>query len=219
MRRLQDVGRRAAASFEVIFADGHSRDGTVEEIVAQAAALDLGNVRVEMSKGRGGYGADILRGLAAAEGAVLAWTHADLQCELADVFTALDLYRRAGGGQIIVKGERRGRPAFDRFFTQGMGFLNRVATGHAVSDINAQPKLFPRSFYEAHLRVGAPDDFSLDLHALNAAAASGYRIIGFPVDMASRQHGEAKGGGGGLVRKLRLARRTASYILSQRRAR
>lgn len=218
MRRLHAAAPRAGASFEVIFADGRSSDGTPEEIMAQAAALGLGNVSVEASAGRGGCGADILRGLERAQGDILAWTHADLQCDLADVFAALAAYRHAGGGKILVKGERQGRPAFDQFFTSGMGLFNRLVTGHAVSDINAQPKLFPRGFYEAQLATGAPADFSLDLHALNRAAADGYRIIGFPVVMRDRTGGTAKGGGGGLGAKLKLARRTASYILSQGRA-
>ena len=206
---------RCPESFEVVFVDGRSTDGTPALISAEAAALGLDNVIVDVSSGPKGYGADIRQGLLRARGALLAWTHADLQCDIADVFEALAIYRQAGGGRILVKGDRKGRPAFDRFFTAGMELLNWAVTRRRVSDINAQPKLIPGSLCEMMLSRPSPDDFSFDLHVLNIALASGYRIVTFPVDMEARRHGIAKGGGGGLRIKLRLARRTAAYILSQ----
>ena len=203
------------ASFEVIFVDGRSTDGTPAQISEQAAAFGLDNVTVAISSGPKGYGADIRQGLRSARSDLLAWTHADLQCDIADVFEALAVYRHAGGGKVLVKGDRKGRPAFDRFFTAGMELLNWAVTRRRLSDINAQPKLLPRSLCDIILSRSSPDDFSFDLHALNVAASSGYRILSFPVDMKARRHGVAKGGGGGLKIKLRLARRTAAYILSQ----
>ncbi len=206
---------QSPASFEVIFVDGRSTDGTAAQISERAAALGLDNVSVAISSGPKGYGADIRQGLRSARGDLLAWTHADLQCDIADVFEALAVYRQAGGGKLLVKGDRKGRPAFDRFFTAGMELLNWAVTRRRLRDINAQPKLLPRSLCDIILSRPSPDDFSFDLHALNVAAAAGYRILAFPVDMKTRRHGVAKGGGGGLKIKLRLARRTAAYILSR----
>lgn len=216
MSQIAALQASGGPSLEVIFVDGGSTDGTVPEIAA--AARDSGaHVDVLQSDGRrGGYGADIKRGLSHAKGMVLAWTHADLQCDVSDVLRAHDAYRQAGGGHILVKGDRSGRPMLDRLFTRGMQAANYLLSGNPVGDINGQPKLFHRTFFERHLQACAPDDFAFDLFALNAAAAAGYRLITIPVVMRGRRHGEAKGGGSSLTTKIRLARRTAAYMWSSR---
>jgi hypothetical protein len=80
-----------------------------------------------------------------------------------------------------------------------------------LDDINAQPKLFSRDFYES-VRDAAPHDFSLDLYWLYKARKLGYKIESCPVYFRSRRFGEAKGGGGGLAQKWKLTKRTLAYI-------
>lgn len=216
MGQIAALQASGGPDFEVIFVDGGSTDGTPAEIRAAGRNSGALVAVLESDGGRGGYGADIKRGLSHARGMMLAWTHADLQCDISDVLRAREAYRMAGGGQILVKGARTGRPMFDRLFTRGMQAANYVLSGNATGDINGQPKLFPRDFFERFLRERAPDDFALDLFALNAAASGDYRIIDIPVKMRERLHGEAKGGGSSLSTKIRLARRTAAYMWSSR---
>lgn len=216
MSQIAALQASGGPSFEVIFVDGGSKDGTVAEISAAAHHTGAHAAVLEADGRRGGYGADIKRGLSHAKGTILAWTHADLQCDIADVLRAHEAYLRGGGGRILVKGARSGRLLFDRLFTRGMQAANYLLTGNAIGDINAQPKLFPLDFFDRHLRAGAPNDFALDLFALNAAASGGYRVIEIPVEMRTRLHGEAKGGGSSLKTKIRLARRTAAYMWSAR---
>jgi glycosyltransferase involved in cell wall biosynthesis len=208
---------RGGPSFEVIFVDGGSKDGTVAEILSHAGKFGGDLVLLEKGQGPGGYGIDIRRGLTEARGNAVAWTHADLQCELADVFRAYECLRTAETGKLVVKGSRRGRPLFDRSFTFGMQILNFVMTGKHIPDINGQPKLFPRELLDELPLGAAPTDFSFDLFLLNTAVAKGYGILEVPVEMKARLHGEAKGGGSTLSSKLRLSRQAASYIVSAKR--
>ena len=83
-----------------------------------------------------------------------------------------------------------------------------------INDINAQPKLFPKSFLtylENH-----PNDFSLDLFFLVIAKNNGFKIINHDVTMKKRLHGEAKGGGS-LKGKIKLIKRTLLYIIELRK--
>ena len=98
-----------------------------------------------------------------------------------------------------------------------MQWIASAALGVRLDDVNAQPKLFSRALYEAHLRTGAPADFSLDLYVLYKARTSGTPILDVPVVFAPRLHGEAKGGGSWKTR-IKLIRRTLAYILALRRS-
>ena len=70
-----------------------------------------------------------------------------------------------------VKGNRQGRPLFDVFFTAGMSLFETCYLHMKLYDINAQPNLFPRTFYESW--ENPPYDFSLDLYALYMAQIKG----------------------------------------------
>ena len=81
--------------------------------------------------------------------------------------------------------------------------------GVRLNDINAQPKIFHRSFLER--MDDAPDDFSLDLYLLYQAKANGFNILEYPVYFGKRLHGQAKGGGS-LLGKWKLIKRTWYYM-------
>jgi len=203
------------ADVAVILVDNGSTDDTPAVIARELAGHPrITSHRVPVNRG---YGQGILAGLAAADPAatVLAWTHADMQTDPADVLRALDLFAGAGGA-VLVKGRRRNRAALEALFSTGMQWLSTLALGVHLDDVNAQPKLFSRAFYEANLRHGAPQDFSLDLFALYRARITGTPIRDFPVFFAPRAHGEAKGGGSWRTR-IKLIRRTLAYIFALRR--
>lgn len=50
-----------------------------------------------------------------------------------------------------------------------------------MDDINAQPKIFTRNFYEIYIKDKAPHDFSLDLFLLYTAKKNNYSIKTIPV--------------------------------------
>ena len=92
-----------------------------------------------------------------------------------------------------------------------MQYYASLILGVALNDINAQPKLFSREFYNNYILGQAPHDFSLDLYALYCAQKNDYTILTIPVVFSDRIYGEAKGGGS-LKTKYKLIKRTFAYI-------
>lgn len=197
---------------EVLLVDNGSTDASTEAMQQHLPASEcpwLRMVRVPVNQG---YGYGILQGLEQATGAVLAWTHADLQTDPADALRALQCWQDAGAGDMVmVKGARQNRPFAEQFFTAGMGWLATMLLGVKLHDINAQPKLFSRAFYEQHIRPAAPHDFSLDLYLLYQATVHGVMLLTIPVDFSKRLAGEAKGGGSWKTR-IKLIKRTWHYM-------
>ena len=169
-------------------------------------------VHVEKNQG---YGYGILQGLKEAEGKIIAWTHADLQTDPADVVMAFNEYRfDLENNLCIVKGERQGRNIFDNLFTAGMSFVSTIFLSQKLWDINAQPKLFHKDFMQ-NLK-NAPHDFSLDLYVLFVANKLKIPIKNYPVFFSKRKFGVAKGGGS-LKGKYKLIKRTFTYIIELRK--
>lgn len=162
-----------------------------------------------------GYGFGILSGLKEADGDFLGWTHADMQTDPADVQKALDIiYKESNPETIFVKGNRKGRSVFDLFFTVGMSIFETILLGKRLWDINAQPTIFHRSFYDRW--HNPPHDFSLDLYAYYMAKTSRCTIKRFPVFFPKRIHGESKWNTG-LGAKLKFIKRTLNFSFKLKR--
>jgi polyisoprenyl-phosphate glycosyltransferase len=172
---------------EVVLVDNGSSDET-QSILATALTDHpvLRSVRVEKNQG---YGWGILAGLRAARGRFLGWTHADMQTDPADALRALALIQAAPSpDQVYTKGKRYGRPLPDIVFTVGMSAFETALLKRPLWDINAQPNVFPRWFYEA-VAPAAPHDFALDLYFYYRARREGLEIQRFPVRFGERAHG------------------------------
>ncbi|HEN3479756.1 TPA: glycosyltransferase family 2 protein [Yersinia enterocolitica] len=169
---------------EVILVDNGSTDISTE-ILQQLLPQYPGcrSVRVENNQG---YGFGILAGLKAAKGDVLGWTHADMQTDPQDFLHGLALFEQ-NGMDIFVKGQRYGRPLSDVIFTVGMSVFETLLLGKAMWDINAQPTLFSRSFFETW--QDPPHDFSLDLYVYYRAKISTLITHRFPVKFGERANG------------------------------
>lgn len=207
------VALTASAPVEAILVDNGSTDDTARVLREQLPRRPgCRSVRVEENRG---YGFGILAGLAEAEGAVLGWTHADLQTDPRDALRGLEAF--AGGDhRVFVKGRRRGRPLADAVFTMGMSVFETALLAAPMRDINAQPTMFRRSFYESWKEP--PHDFSLDLYAYWRARADGLRVHRFPVEFHERAHG-ASHWNVDWRQKWKFIRRTAAYSVRLRRTR
>ena len=162
-----------------------------------------------------GYGFGILKGLRDTRGTYVGWTHADSQYDPSIVLEGFRTLELAGNPeQSFLQGSRKKRGWFDSFFTAGMTAIAQLLLGTKVRDINAQPKLFPRTFLAS--MKDPPGDFSLDLYALVIARRLGMEQLYLPVIFGKRIHGEAKGGGS-LRLKWKLTKRTFAFILRLRR--
>jgi glycosyltransferase involved in cell wall biosynthesis len=212
-RLREAVGGRK--DVDVILVDNGSTDGSDAVFTEQLSDGDfIRSVKVPQNKG---YGFGILYGLQAADAEILSWTHADMQTDPKDVLTAFDLLQRNAGQNVIVKGRRQNRKLLESFFTFGMQIVASLVLGAKLDDVNAQPKVFSRHFYERFVVEKAPHDFSLDLYLLYQAQMNGYRILEVPVIFADRRYGEAKGGGGWKTR-IKLIKRTFAYIFELRKS-
>ena len=127
-----------------------------------------------------GYGFGILSGLKGAKGEYIGWTHGDMQTPPNDILKALEIIEKNNNPKnIYMKGRRKGRPLIDRFFTFGMSVFESMYFSGIFYDINAQPNIFHRSFFEKW--NNPPYDFSLDLYAFYMAKRQNLEIIRFPV--------------------------------------
>lgn len=156
-----------------------------------------------------GYGYGIIQGLREADGDYIGWTHADMQTDPNDVIKAYDILQLKSRDDIYLKGNRKGRPAFDQLFTNCMSFFESVYFHEHLKDINAQPNIFPRTFFDTW--NNPPYDFSLDLYAFYMARKAKLYINRFPVEFPKRIHGESKWNNEGLKSKKKFIVRTLKY--------
>lgn len=155
-----------------------------------------------------GYGYGILSGLKEADGDYLGWTHADMQTDPADIVRAWRILENNFEKPVYIKGARKKRPLFDTFFTIGMSIFESIYFRISMKDINAQPNIFPKSFYLKW--KNPPFDFSLDLYALYMAKKEKITIIRFPVLFPKRIHGTSKWNTG-FSSKWKFIKRTIEY--------
>ena len=193
------------ANIEVILVDNGSTDNSSE--VLQKLLPNYAHcraVRVPVNKG---YGFGILSGLKAAQGDVLAWTHADMQTDPKDVQRGLEFFQ-LHGNHIYVKGQRIKRPLSDVIFTIGMSFFETYLLRTRLWDINAQPNMFSREFFESW--HNPPYDFSLDLYAYFIARNQDLPVFRFPVEFGERAHGVSHWNIN-WVAKIKFIRRTIAF--------
>jgi glycosyltransferase involved in cell wall biosynthesis len=212
LKELKEIFLTSKYNIEVIIVDGCSTDDTHLFLKEEFRNLDKNIFSLILMENQNGYGNDILEGLKKARYEYLCWTHADLQTDPNDVIRGLEIIDSHAGNKKFIKGKRKSRPFFDLLLTYGMQLIVFLLLKVRLNDINAQPKIFHRSFYDKFLKDRSPKDFSLDLFALYEAKTNNYEIISFPVQFKKREFGVAKGGGGSLVNRWNLVKRTFRYI-------
>lgn len=162
-----------------------------------------------------GYGGGILAGLKVAKGDILSWTHADMQTDPIDALIGAKQFDCSKNSRdLFVKGKRYGRPIVDVLFTLGMSIFETLFLRKSMWDINAQPTMFHREFFESW--QNPPSDFSLDLYAYYMARVAKKKVIRFPVRFGDRQHGSSHWNVG-LSSKYRFIRRTLGFSIKLRR--
>ena len=205
LNRFQEV--IVDENIEVVLVDNGSTDGSnsvFQELLPQFSFAK--SVKVEVNQG---YGYGILQGLKACTGDFLGWTHADMQTDPNDIVKAYKILKHYNFDEsIYVKGKRKGRSVFDLFFTVGMSFFETFLLGERLWDINAQPNIFHRKFYDSWKK--APHDFSLDLYAFYMARKEKLKVVRFIVLFPKRQYGQSKWNTG-MKAKWKFIKRTLDF--------
>ena len=192
---------------EIIIVDNGSNDNTFE--ILQKSNLPNNIIPVRVTKNKG-YGNGILYGLDHSIGEVVAWTHADLQTDISDVLIGYNKFKdELINNKCLVKGVRKNRNIFDTIFSILMGLYSSILLKKWLFDINAQPKIFHRSYINKF--INPPLDFSLDLFIMIFFKSNKIKINSFPVFFKNRLHGESIGGGS-MKGKSKLIIRTLKYV-------
>ena len=186
LERFADaIGERPV---ELIVVNNGSTDDTADVLAGLLSKRPYGFARCVSVERNVGYGHGLMTGLREARADVVAITHADLQCDPADVIRAYErLHSEPDTAQVLVKGRRYGRPRRDRLITIGMQIAATLALRMVLTDINAQPKLFHRRLLNE--LIAPPADFNFDVYLMYAAKKLGMRILTIPVVFGPRHHG------------------------------
>ena len=202
---LRELHRRLALAlepetFELVFVDDASPDGSRAEL-RQMAAADPRVVLVELDR-NGGQQRALLRGLREARGEWAVTLDADLQ----DPPEAIPLLLAARGGADVVFAARRGR-----YESRGRMLTSRAYKRvlHAVGGVPADAGSFValnRGAIERVLELDGPS-----LPALIGAA--GVRVASVPVVRAPRPDGRSAYSAGA---RVRVAARTLRWALGHR---
>lgn len=194
---------------EVIVVNNGSTDNS--ENILTSLVQNYPFARVVKVDNNHGYGFGVTSGLKEAKGEYIGYTHADMQTDPADVLKALEIVeQQVNPRNCYVKGDRKGRSIFDQVFTIGMSFFETIYLRKKLWDINAQPNVFHRSFFESLSNI--PKDFSLDLFFLYHAQKMGYQVIRFDVVFPPRIFGESKWNTS-FSSKLKFIKRTFDFSL------
>lgn len=174
---------------EVIFVDNGSEDSTREllfKTVENSSFAKISTLDINQ-----GYGGGILHGLKEASSDFIGWTHADLQTSPHDIIHAYHILKENNFNKnIYVKGKRTNRPFIDTFLSNGMSLVESLIFGSLIYEVNAQPNLIHKSFYESW--DNPPKDFSIDLFSYYMAIREKLDIKRIAVQFPSRKHGHSK---------------------------
>lgn len=175
---------------ELILVNNGSTDSTAKFLQQELIKPENAFARSVLVPVNKGYGYGVMAGVRAAKGDVIGISHADMQCDPADLFRAYDRLAANSRAPAIVKGRRAPRGFGASVITGGMAAIATTVLMKRLTDINAQPKVFPRALVP-HL-TNAPDGFELDLCMLYTAKNLGWPILEIPVVFGKRMHGTSK---------------------------
>ena len=198
--------------FELILVDNGSKDHTQSELSRLLPNFPFAkSVKVEVNQG---YGHGLFTGLQAARGEYLAWSHADLQTDPADIFRAFDVVRSSSKPEkLVVKGRRYGRRWSEQVVSLGMQAISTIVFQTYLHEINAQPKVFHRGLLAYLTRP--PVDFNFDLYVLVQAKRHGWSIESIPVQFPPRKYGVSNWAASWRSR-IRTILRSMRYMLALR---
>ncbi len=192
---------------ELVLVNNGSQDNSKE--VLERLKNKYNFITIETVEVNKGYGYGILQGLKVAKGKYLGWLHADLQFNPSEIANGINYLKENNYPKnIFIKGKRTNRPLIDTLFTMGMSIYETLILGTRLWDINAQPTLMSREFFEKWKEP--PYDFSLDLYAYYMAKKMKLDIYRYKVIQHRREEGESSWNTG-MKARIKLIKRVVEY--------
>jgi glycosyltransferase involved in cell wall biosynthesis len=172
-RALDEIGKLADGSIEVLVVDDGSTDRT-PQLADELAAADP-RVRVHHQENRG-YGGALRAGFANARGDLICFSDGDLQFDLREMSHLLDRLADERRPVDVVIGYRRQRrdPPHRIFIAKTYNAIVSVLFGLRVRDIDCAMKVFRREVFDG-LRLDADSPF-LSAELLIKLRARGERM-------------------------------------------
>jgi glycosyltransferase involved in cell wall biosynthesis len=189
----RDALERVGQPYEIVLVVNGSSDGSVD--VCQKLAETLPQIRV-LSDPRAGWGLAVKAGLRAARGDLLCYTNC-ARTSAADLERLL--VEGIGRADSVIKATRRVRDNWKRRLGSLLYNVEcRVLFGLKTWDVNATPKVFPRS--HAALLTLTSDDDLLDAEFMRTCRREGFPVVEVPIFSNRRQGGSSTTNYGSAVR-------------------
>lgn len=189
---------------EVVLVNNGSTDKSID--IMNNFKKNHTNLKIIDLKINEGYGGGIIKGLSNSSGTIVGWTHADNQTNPSDFLKSIQFFEKDKNS--FVKGYRYGRSFSDYFFSYSMGLFESLLLKKWMVEINAQPTVFRRSFFESW--ENPPKDFSLDLYAYYMAILHKMKIFRVRVFFGPRLYGHSKWNLG-IKSKIKFIKRTIIF--------
>ena len=194
---------------EVVLVNNGSTDNSKD--ILEKLVRNYSFARIVSVPENKGYGYGVVQGLKEANGDFIGWTHADLQTDPFDVIKAYKIFEeKKWDKRIYIKGRRKKRTFIENFFTIGLSIFETFYLKEFLWDINGQPNLFSKNFFETW--ENPPKDFSLDLYALFMAKKQKLDLVRINVLFPKRINGESSWNKG-IMSRWKLSKRTLKFSL------
>jgi glycosyltransferase involved in cell wall biosynthesis len=179
-RRIYEAVQKIGRSFEIIFVDDGSSDGTLEE------ARSLAPLKLIVFRKNFGQTAAFDAGIKAARGEIIVTLDGDLQNDPADIPLLLE---KINAGYDVVSGWRfRRRDSFTkRFFSRGANLLRKILVQDGIHDSGCSLKAYRRECFRELDLFGEMHRFIPALLAFD-----GFRVVEVKVSHHPRIHGRTK---------------------------
>ena len=185
VRRCRDAFEEK--EYEIIFIDNGSTDDSLKKLKNETKGIP--NFKIKKIPVNRGLGFGIINGLKSTKGEIIGWTHGDLQTDPVDALKGFKIASRIEG-DFLIKGRRINRKFSDFFFSFGMAVLESFIHLNIYWEINAQPNIFRKSFFESW--NNPPHDYMIDLYCFHVALKKKMKFVRFKVEMKPRFSGESK---------------------------
>jgi polyisoprenyl-phosphate glycosyltransferase len=162
---------------EVILVNNGSTDNTPQALKKLLPTYPFArSITIKKNKG---YGHGIIAGLKKARGDYIGWAHASLKANPCDIIKAFEYVEsHSNQGYFFIKGIRKKTSLFEKFLLTGTTLYKAIYLRKFLHDIDAQPTIFPCSFFKQW--KNPPLDNSLNLYAFYLAKKQRLDIIRIP---------------------------------------